>query len=270
MSEDNKDLKDLTTFVAKLQESTRQIQKQFSPIIEQQKKLQENLLPILDIQKQIQKLFSPALELSQNIFIELPLKTQEALIEIGNYGWFLDLEMIPSELWELNEALITGDVKEAENTLVEHFKGRLSEIENSVINEFPHRKKIIMAAFRAHKRREYELSIPVLLAQTDGICYDTTKEYLFLKHNKKPKTAIYVEQQVSNTLRVALLQPLAQVLPIGKSKAERDDDFNELNRHMVLHGESLDYGTEVNSLKAISLINYVSWALTSKDEKPKQ
>lgn len=270
MSEDNKDLKDLTTFVAKLQEGTRQIHKQFSPIIEQQKKLQENLLPILDIQKQIQKLFSPALELSQNIFIELPLKTQEALIEIGNYGWFLDLEMTPSELWELNETLIIGDVKEAENTLVEHFKGRLSEIENSVIDEFPHRKKIIMAAFCAHKRREYELSIPVLLAQTDGICYDTTNEYLFLRQNKKPKTAIYVEQQVSNTLRVALLQPLAQVLPIGKSKAERDDDFNELNRHMVLHGESLDYGTEVNSLKAISLINYVSWALTSKDEKPKQ
>jgi hypothetical protein len=263
MSEDNKNLKHLTTFVAKLQESTRQIHNHFSPIIEQQKKLQENIHPILDIQKQIQKLFSPALELSQNIFIELPLKTQEALIELGKNGWFLDLEMTPSELWELNEALITGDVKKAENTLIEHFKGRLSEIEKSVIDDFPHRKKIIMAAFRAHERREYELSIPVLLAQTDGICYDTTNEYLFLKQNKKPKTAIYVEQHVSNKLRLALLQPLMQVLPIGASESERDDDFNELNRNMVLHGESLDYGTEVNSLKAISLINYVSWALTS-------
>ncbi len=101
------------------------------------------------------------------------------------------------------------------------------------------------------------------MAQTDGICYDTTNEYLFLKQNKKPKTAIYVEQHVSNKLRLALLQPLMQVLPIGASESERDDDFNELNRNMVLHGESLDYGTEVNSLKAISLINYVSWALTS-------
>ena len=246
MSEDNKDIKDLTTLVDKLHESARQIHKQFSPIIEQQKKLQEK------------------------IFIELPLKTRNAVLEMGNHGWFLDLEMIPSEILELKDAFIAGDDKEAGSTLVEHFKGRLSEIEKSIIDKFPHRKKILMAAFSAHKRREYELSIPVLLAQADGICYDVIKMDLFRKHNKKPKTANYVKQYVSGTLHEAFLQSLAQRLPISASEHERDDDFNELNRHMVLHGESLDYGTEVNSLKTISLINYVSWVLTLEDEKPKQ
>ncbi len=246
MSENNKDRRDLTPFFAKLQESTRRMHKLFSPMIEQQKKLQEK------------------------IFIELPLKTRGAVLELGNHGWFLDLEMIPSEIFELKDAFIAGDDKEAESTLVEHFKGRLSEIEKSIIDKFPHRKKILMAAFRAHKRREYELSIPVLLVQADGICYDIIKTDLFGKQNNKPKTANHVKQYVSGTLDEALLQSLAQRLPISASKQERDDDFNELNRHMVLHGVSLDYGTEVNSLKAISLINYVSWVLTLEDEKPKQ
>ncbi len=246
MSENNKDIKDLIAPVTKLQEIARQTHKLFSPIIEQQKKLQEK------------------------IFIELPLKTREAVIELGNHGWFLDLEMIPSEVFELKDVFIAGDDKEAESTLVEHFKGRLSEIEKSIINKFPHRKKILMAAFRAHKRMEYELSIPVLLTQADGICFDVIKTDLFGKHNNKPKTANHVKQYVSSALDEALLQSLMQKLPISASKKERDDDFNELNRHAVLHGESFDYGTEVNSFKAISLINYVSWVLELEDEKPKQ
>ena len=35
----------------------------------------------------------------------------------------------------------------------------------------------------------------------------------------------------------------------------------ELNRHQVLHGEVVDYGTEENSLKAISLLNYCATVL---------
>jgi hypothetical protein len=56
----------------------------------------------------------------------------------------------------------------------------------------------------------------------------------------------------------AILSPLAETLPINASENERPRNFNGLNRHMVLHGESLDYGSKVNSLKAISLVNYVS------------
>jgi hypothetical protein len=59
----------------------------------------------------------------------------------------------------------------------------------------------------------------------------------------------------------ALLSPLAQTLPIGASERQRNEEFIGLNRHMVLHGESLNYGNKINSLKAISLINYVAHVL---------
>jgi len=55
-------------------------------------------------------------------------------------------------------------------------------------------------------------------------------------------------------------------LPISASQNERDDKFNELNRHQVLHGESTSYDSEINSLKAISLINYLAQVLMKPED----
>lgn len=216
---------------------------------------------VVEFQKSIQGLIIPAFKQLQRNFRELPPRTQEALLLLGAHGWYLDLEMPLPGLWELKKALSEGNVEEAEDALVEYFEGRLEEIEKSITARFPHRTHLIKAAFKAHRRQEYELSIPVLLAQTDGICKDVVNQYLFIKQNKKPSTAIYVDQIAADTYRVALLSPLVQTLPINASEGERPAGFDALNRHTVLHGESLDYGSKTNSLKAISLVNYVAHVL---------
>ena len=291
--------KRMRTMVSPLLKQQEQIQKYLQPIVEPQQAFQKALEPILreqerwksivhsielpkialpdlspltkqaeEFRRSIEGLISPAFEELQRSFRELLPRTQEALILLGTHGWYLDLEMPLPGLWELKKALSDGNVAEAEHALVEYFEGRTDEIEKSIVERFPKRQKLITAAFNAHRRQEYELSIPVLLAQTDGICKEVVNENLFLKHNKKPRTAIYVEQVAADTYRAALLSPLAQTLPIGASEHERDEGFSELNRHMVLHGESLDYGNKINSLKAISLINYVAHVLRTDDKNP--
>lgn len=161
-------------------------------------------------------------------------------------------------LWQLKSAFLNGNIAEAENSLAIHFEDRLYEIEDSISTKFPNRAHIFRSAFAAHRKKDYVLCIPILLAQTDGICKETVDQYLFTKKNRKPSTAIYVGQLASETFMAALLSPLATTLPIGASEHERDECFSALNRHMVLHGESLDYGTKLNSLKVISLVNYVA------------
>lgn len=283
---------DLARNFTKMAESMR-------PFIEAQKRLQESLGPIIEtqlhiheaahgfmskndlarnlatisstvieFQSKLKHLTNPAFVEFQKSFRELPKRTRSALITLGKHGWFLDLEMPLTGLWEIQKALDEGDVDEVEKELVEYFTDRLKSIEESIIDKFPHRTKLIRAAFRSHARGEYELSIPVILSQTDGICHEVIDQYFFLKKNKKPKTALYVEKIVEDTYRAALLEPLAQSLPIGASQQERHDGFSELNRHMVLHGESLDYGTEINSLKAISLVNYVCHVLKPDEDEP--
>lgn len=208
----------------------------------------------------------PVLERIAENVRKLPLKTQAALTLFGEHGWYVDFEMSLPRIWNLSSALSNGDIAEAEQALVAYYDGRNDEIEKSIIVKFPERKKLVTAAFNAHRRGEYELSIPVLLAQTDGICKEAFGEYLFRKYNKRPRTAIYVASLKPDVITGAILSPLTENLPIGQSEDERNDDFNGLNRHMVIHGESLNYGTQINGLKAISLINYVAQALQDDDE----
>lgn len=221
-----------------------------------------------EFQESILKSVSPILDQAQRSFHELPPRTQKALLLLGAHGWFMDMEMTFPDLWELEKALTDGNVEEAETALIAHFESRVDGIETALIQKFPHRAHIIRSAFAAHRRDEYELSIPVLLAQTDGICKEIASQYLFRKHQKKPRTAIYVEQIAGDTFQAALLSPLTLTLPISASEDEREPGTETLNRHTVLHGDSLDYGNKRNGLKAISLINYVAHTLEAKPESP--
>ena len=265
-------------FAATMGNIRQQIMESFEPMLQSQLHSTEvlrtlsidlgNLVPpiLQDVHNQLQNLVNPAFKDFLESFHELPRQTQAALITLGNHGWFFDLEMPLSFLWELENALNQGHIEEAEAALADYFREHLLSIENRLNPKFPHRAKAISMAFSAHKRGEYELSIPVFLAQTDGICYEVVNQYLFMRRNKKPGTAIYVDAVVSNTFRHALLSPLSQSLPISASENERGEHFNALNRHQVMHGESLGYGTEINSLKSISLLNYVSEVLRWDDE----
>ncbi len=76
-----------------------------------------------------------------------------------------------------------------------------------------------------------------------------------------PKTGSHV-QSIESELISSLFYPLTIPLPISASEYERATLPEVLNRHAVLHGESLDYGTEANSLKAISLLYYIGSVLT--------
>lgn len=259
-------------------EAQEQLQKALEPIISSQRRWHKMLesirlpqitLPdfspiaqqVLEFQEAIQWSIGPAFLEFQKAFHELPARTQEALLTLGRHGWYLDPEMSLPDLWEFKKALGEGNVTEAESALVQHFEIRLSEIEESITNKFPHRAHLVRAAFAAHRREEYELSIPVLFAQADGICKDTINQYLFIRQDKKPSTAIYVGEIAANTYMAAFLSPLAENLPVSASEKERSEGFAALNRHMVVHGESLDYGNKVNGLRAISLVNYVASVL---------
>lgn len=191
----------------------------------------------------------------------LPPRTKRALLRLSQHGWYLDLDLPFSFLWDLENELESGKRQDVDNFLVQHYELTAEQIESRIAQSFPHRKRILAAAFDAHRRGDYELSVPIFIIQTDGICKETVNEHLFLKQNKKPRTSIYVDSIATDTFRAALLAPLASNLPITASSKDRDETFKELNRHTVLHGESIDYGSQINSCKAISLLHYVSAVL---------
>jgi len=79
-----------------------------------------------------------------------------------DYGWFIEYWMQPTDIIK---GLLTCNPKTIKSLFVSYIKKNLREIEKNIIKRFSNRKIILQSAFRAHRRKKWELSIPVLLTK---------------------------------------------------------------------------------------------------------
>lgn len=200
-------------------------------------------------------------------FQNLPERTKQALLALGEAGWYLDPEMPAFSIYPLEESLRSHSTENVNDVLARYFQRRLPDIRSSLTGTFRHRAKVLDAAFEAHLRGEYDLAIPVFLAQADGIARELRAVEIFTgKTSADSVTAeSYANLFAADAIWAAYLAPLGARLPLSVSKKQRPPSFSGLNRHAVLHGESWDYGTEVNSLKAVSFLNYVAYILQHEE-----
>jgi hypothetical protein len=139
--------------------------------------------------------------------------------------------------------------------LIEYFDSKIRKIEKQLILLYPHRSKPLKAAFKAHRNRNYYLSIPVFFAQIEGICQEVTGIRFFKDGKKKPATAKWAEQFKADSIYGLIVEPLHNY---GPSRIPQARTPKGINRHDVLHGTSCDYGEDkVNGYKTLSLLNYV-------------
>ncbi|BBA42652.1 MULTISPECIES: hypothetical protein [Burkholderia] len=200
-------------------------------------------------------------------FEKYPDEMREGLIAMNQCGWYLDLEMGMSKPLRFKRALDDGRQEDAEVEMVKHFDKRTANIRAELIQAYPHRSEILDAAFDAHLNGQHYVSIPVLLAQVDGICFDVANAHFFMG-KERPKVLAYATELAGTELARAFLAPLESGMTVALSEKARPQGFSGLNRHMVLHGESTDYGTKENGLRAISLLNYISQSLQRELSAP--
>jgi hypothetical protein len=189
-----------------------------------------------------------------------PARMKDGLLSMNQFGWYLDMNMGASKPIKFKQAVDAGREAEAEQIIVTHFESRFAAILNELSQALPTRAEILRAAFEAHKDQKYVLSIPVLLAQVDGICFDVADAHLFMG-KERSKVRTYLSERAGSEITRAILAPLEAGMPVALSSSRRPTDFSGLNRHQVIHGESVDYGTKENSLRAISLLNNISQSL---------
>lgn len=217
--------------------------------------------PFREYAEFLQRLQAPAQKAFSEIgrivkeFQKLPPIIQKVEILLAQSGWYLDAEIELDKIVRMYGILNQGHLDKIEGYLVKYYRENLKEIETTICQEHPKREKIIKCAFNAHGRKEYELAIPVFLAQADGIFADLMGMKLF-KSNGRIKS--FLSKYELGGILNAFLSPLFDTFPISASEKKRTDQVNGLNRHQVLHGESTDYGTEMNSLKAISYLTFIA------------
>ena len=259
----------LYEYAKRVQEAHESLTQVLRPVAELCSNIEQSLAPVCEIIEKRAELIgavvtriSPAFLALHETFERLPPRVQKALTDLADNGWFFDFGngTFP-QLFMLQELMEQGDYERIEQYLVDYYETHLGDIEAFLIEQCPHRAKVLRAAFDAHRNGEYELSTLAFLSQVDGICRERIGFQYFIKRNERPQTAQYVDQFTGTELTGAVLSLLAHPAPIGYSEKQRGESFSELNRHMIMHGESLDYGTKINSLKSLSLVNYVAQAV---------
>jgi len=108
------------------------------------------------------------------------------------------------------------------------------------------RVTLIEKAIDHHFAGAYEASIPIILAQIDGMSRDLTGQSFFSKGNNDPYLDDATVAGMDTNLPVVRQLFSEDVRPTG--------NYGKISRHGVHHGRDLTYATRVNSTKTIVLI----------------
>lgn len=181
--------------------------------------------------------------------------------KLAEFGWYVDPGMPLFAPTQLARALSEEEgEEEVQRVIRAYYVQRLDAIEETVRTSFPLRDEILRDAFEAHRDGKYNLSVPVLLAQADGMWLDRVSKSLFMGRERSEAVSD-LDQKNQQRFFEPLIGVVGESIPLWMSPDQRGVTFAELNRHQVLHGEVVDYGTEENSLKAIAFLSFSCWVL---------
>ena len=184
----------------------------------------------------------------------------QAYYELSKYGWYLNNDSTPGMVFGLMEKLESEGVDSLDKYMTEYYRIEQDSILYRLKNQHPTRTKIFDEAFTAYYEGNYYSSICLLLTQVDGICNDLTKK-LFFRNQRNKKHIPEVEEEVrksSKQILNILSSPLKQSTLINEHTENLCQFPSALNRHAIIHGYNIDYGTELNCLKIISFIGYIN------------
>ena len=217
------------------------------------------------------------------------LKSYERFCDLATFakqGWFVDSHM-PIRFWREAAAVLrdleedpehenrVSVLDEFQSIINSYYESRYPQIKVNILSRFRHRSHILEPAFDAHEQGLYCLSIPVFIAQADGIFKESRGFGLFCKEGLNQDTTFKelrdaIEKGIRDLHEISWtdLLPLLfhsraeGVIPFKTRTSDSEAGACEsFNRHAIMHGLCTFYATKENSLRYVSLLCYLSWAL---------
>jgi len=183
----------------------------------------------------------------------LPEMTRRQFLNFAAYGWYPDINMPFAILAEISDRFENGDPS-GSALCVQYFDNELPRIESELLKEWPARAPALAEGFAAHHQGMFFVAIPAFLAQSDGIAREGLGRRAFDRQGTGRRG-----DRIWDLVLEAVQLPMASETPLNQPERKRGSCFEGLNRHAVMHGDPpLEYGTRVNSLQAVSYLNYVA------------
>ena len=164
---------------------------------------------------------------------------------------------------EFEEKEISEVKKEVDELITDYYE------ENKIINiakswrknkELNNRIHILNSVIEAHIEEKYNLSIPAILPQIEGVIAESfCHEGRMYGKKLKNYIDLLLEDNYVNSFDESINSYIKRVVLVS---FEHGKPINSnLSRHAILHGADIKYGTKINSLKAILLFNYIQDSL---------
>ncbi len=198
---------------------------------------------------------------------------KEAVKRMIKNGWYFS-RCLPFTFAEL----ISVEDEKLDNMLYAFYDKESERIFSELIDSFPSRKNLLKKIQKAHQAGDYELSIPVMLAQSDGIAFELFGESLYSKVSVKENGERVSRPKVSNQSKISFREDsifdilfFVQLNEVGllNKSFEYNEEVTYFNRHAVLHGKRIDYARKENSLRCIAILNFLLEIKEYKVDKQK-
>ena len=187
----------------------------------------------------------------------LPSKFNEIFVE---HGWIATDDLSVPIMEKAVQVFTDDGVKEAEAYLTNEFTAEYFQIclrSMKAIWVFEDRQKLLELAFADHEEGRYHASVPVVLAQIDGLIYDIADQS-FYEQDKK-LDIFRTESKITGIKNE--LGSIAKKMNKTRS-ATKNSSLTFPYRNGILHGRDLGYDNKMVSAKCFT--NFFAlrpWAL---------
>jgi hypothetical protein len=184
-------------------------------------------------------------------------KFPESRKVLAQKGWFLDseypMEFSQDPSMELVQKLESNGVEWLDDHFLAFYRPKVESILQCLISRYPQKEGILEEIRFLYQNNKYNGGIVLLFTLTDGICYDYCKKNFF----KKKNGVLEITNEFTTWLDF-FLGPMKETCPVFANTKDLNESELEFNRHAIIHGITTTYGNELNFIKSVCLIKYVS------------
>jgi hypothetical protein len=192
-------------------------------------------------------------------------------VDISKAGWYLSPDLVR------HYSLDKLNLVDFEDVMLSNSSQVIDAIIKKSYENFPHRKNILSEIKECFDAKLYHAVINLAYSQADGICNENWGIPFFGKDKKELKMYIKFKQTDKKIAKIITEQlfydrnELTMDSWIAKG-IYSDENLKSFNRHLVIHGHSINYGSEINAIRAVLLIDFLIYFKNiekEKDDDPK-
>jgi hypothetical protein len=208
------------------------------------------------------------------LILEMDQRLFGGLANLTTLGWYLSPNIVGRfYVDELEELVRAENINKFEQGIIDESDLQIPRIVKNCGKLFPQRAHIFNEMLALYNSKHYYSLITLAYAQADGICKDIWGKFGFFDKDKDKdnsyKMKLYLKLSekdlpVISSILVEQMSVTSNELTIYSKAAlfgDSDVEKRTFNRHKIVHGHSINYGTKVNAIRAMYLLDYLTYLI---------